>query len=964
MRGRLAAMALVVAVGLGLPATALAAYPFQPQGGPSEYAKFRVPAGSGVSANDLNGKREWMYASTPEDDSPFLADRRELNGIRGAHLADAAPVAQGWQTTTGRPDVTIAVLDSGIKWNDLGPMRDLRRKTRLRRAELPAPQRTRATASEPGRDCADYDAPGDDLNGDGVFDVLDYACDARVDPDPPRGVGPTFTAADGPAFAGKPMLEPQDVLIAFSDGTDADANGYVDDIVGWDFLDDDNDPFDDVQYGHGTGEALDSGAEADNGGELGTCPNCTQTHLRVGTSFIADVNRFAQAVAYAVDNDAEVVQEALGTLNKSAIGGQAIDYAWEHGVSVVASAADESAQHNNWPSSYPRVILANSVTHASQADGAPVAAVSYLQFNGCTNFNAKIDLAIPSVSCSSDAVGRASGMAGLIHSAALNAREAGRLDPHPTCERTDGRDCLVSAAEVKQLMASGSVDGEAQVDDVNFAQTPTGQSTELRCPAPGCTDPFAGAPPTRVSIPAESYPARKGHDQFYGYGRANMVKALEATDAAKLLPEVEITSPQWYDLSDATKPSIEVRGNVWARGAQYTCQVLVAPGAYPGEADFAPVESDACDGQTARSMPLSGVVAQLDVEALKGRFPPETRATGFSGPEHGAAGEQPTSGRPNSAPYGYVVKLVAERVGVRRRGEDRRQLNLHRDPEMLDGFPKQLAGDGEASPLLVDLDGDNRNELVIANSDGIVHAYRRDGSELDGFPVRADALPDHTGGRAYETGAVDRGRGAFLATPAAGDLDDDGTVELVAADLEGFVYVWNGRGERVRKLSADRRYSGAPLAPFANVRRGKLNRTQLGFLGSPVLADLDRDDGGKLEIVAASMDRHLYAWEDDGERRAGFPVLMADRSKLASIDPETHAVTFKADAGAEFDQGAIVDTPAVGDLTGDGQPEIVVGTNESYAEPLNAGGLDQAAYAPLGAALTMANGRVFALGGD
>src|SRR3712207_798043 len=108
----------------------------------------------------------------------------------------------------------------------------------------------------------------------------------------------------------------------------------------------------------------------------------------VGTSFIADVNRFAQAVIYSVDNDVLVVQEALGTLNKSRLGRQAVKYAWDHGVTTIASAADEAAQHNNWPSSYPHVILVNSVTHF---DGQP----SYLQFNGCTNFNAKIDLAIP-----------------------------------------------------------------------------------------------------------------------------------------------------------------------------------------------------------------------------------------------------------------------------------------------------------------------------------------------------------------------------------------------------------------------------------------------------------------------------------------------------------------------------------------------------------------------------------------
>ena len=97
-------------------------------------------------------------------------------------------------------------------------------------------------------------------------------------------------------------LVPQDLLIAFSDGADDDGNGFADDIAGWDFLDNDNDPFDDVQYGHGTGEARDSTAEASNGGDAGSCPNCVVVPLRVGDSFVADVNRFAQATLYAVDN--------------------------------------------------------------------------------------------------------------------------------------------------------------------------------------------------------------------------------------------------------------------------------------------------------------------------------------------------------------------------------------------------------------------------------------------------------------------------------------------------------------------------------------------------------------------------------------------------------------------------------------------------------------------------------------
>src|SRR5256885_2496001 len=39
------------------------------------------------------------------------------------------------------------------------------------------------------------------------------------------------------------QIDGEDVIRAFSDGTDTDGNAYVDDIAGWDFFDDDNDPF-------------------------------------------------------------------------------------------------------------------------------------------------------------------------------------------------------------------------------------------------------------------------------------------------------------------------------------------------------------------------------------------------------------------------------------------------------------------------------------------------------------------------------------------------------------------------------------------------------------------------------------------------------------------------------------------------------------------------------------------------
>ncbi|MEA2391675.1 MAG: hypothetical protein QOK31_1784, partial [Solirubrobacteraceae bacterium] len=280
-----------------------------------------------------------------------------------------------------------------------------------------------------------------------------------------------------------------------------------------------------------------------------------------------------------------------------------------------------------------------------------------------------------------------------------------------------------------------------------------------------------------------------------------------------------------------------------------------------------------------------------------------------------------------------------------------------------------------SSPLFADLDGDNRNELIVATSDGEIHAFRVDGSELPGWPVRGDRLALHDGdpGSAYKNGgASDQAGGAFLGSPAVGDLNHDGVPEVVAADLEGKVYAWAADGHRLWTRESNPDYSGRPLQPFVDVRQGNRNRTQHGFLASPVLADLDRNDGGKLEVIAAAMDRHVYAWKDDGAPVSGFPVLVVDRTKLGSIDPNSHAVNFDpAKAGEELDQGAIVDTPAVGNITGDARPEIVVGTNEEYTAnngnegDYNAGRINAASIAALtGLVLSPGNSRVYAIKPD
>jgi hypothetical protein len=1019
----------IVAAGCALAALAVGPVP----------ARAAMPYGIGPvyhdpapqTPNDLGGNT-FKFAATPEgntpDDEPVIQQPSELCGIRGASVADAnatypflpcpasppnqpttRDVHTAWELTTGRPDVAIAVLDSGIKWNDLSAMLDLRHKVRLNTGELPPPN-VDGPSQDPYVNCADLHQPGSayDLNGDGVVNVTDYACDSRVSADPPGNSGARYPSYWPDAFArDKPVLDPEDIIIAFSKpgswsgaGRDNDHNGYVNDIAGWDFLDDDNDPYDDVQYGHGTGEARDSTAETDNavtahnpdsgrderyGDQTGSCPNCMVVPLRVGDSFIADENRFAAAALYAVDNRVLVIQEALGTIDNTKFGRDAVEYAYRHGVTVIASAADEAAQHHNYPSSLPHTIVVNSVRNYDASTTAPK---SYLRFNGCTNFSSKITIAIPSTSCSSNATGLAAGMAGLVYSAALNAHDANRLGRASDCAPLSATACWVTANEVRQLMASGTVGSTRQSDDVNFASGNGGPEPScggLTPGPPGCTNPFGppGAAPFSGALQAlvnanhpvgplpatQGYPARKGHDQFYGWGRVNAYNAARAANAGTLPPEVEITGPEWFAQVDPGGASFDLRGQAYARGASFTCRVLVAPGSYPDDdpapaGDFVPVASPGvCDGTTPHTGRIDGVLAHVATAQVKALFPPG--ASPFDGPESGP-GEQNGNGRPNIDKYGFVVKVVASTAAAR--GEDRRNLYMHRDRSMLPGFPKALTGDGESSPLFVDLDGDNRNELVFATADGLVHAWGPDGSELPGWPVRTERLPlaaNHSGARAFTSGEVpSRPGGAVLGSVAAADIDGDGVPEVVAADFEGRVHVWDASGHELWTREANVAYSGKPLSPFANVRQGQTNRTQHGFIASPVIADLDGD--GRPEIVAAGMDRHVYAWHADGSPVAGFPAIVVDRSKVSSIDPTTHRVTFKSGVGADHQQGPLVDTPAIADLTGDGKAEIVVGSNEEYTEDLNVGndelgpvfsGLSQAGVGKLG----ITNSRLFAL---
>ncbi len=848
---------------------------------------------------------DWRYGPADEPASlPAEYDRDDYKrtSLRAPDFATSpqnlcgqkgAALDLAWGLSRGIDDVRIAVLDSGIKWRDADDMADLATTAYVNLGEVQPP-------------CWPGVASGD-CDGDGDFDVDDFG--ALSDRN------------------GNGLADPEDLILdpAWNDGVDDDRNGWVDDISGWDFLYGDNDPLDTVEYGHGTGEAKDSTAAENGSGDVGGCPGCRFIPIRVGDSFIADGGRFAAGVLFAMDVGADVVQEALGAISNPRQAQQAIDVAYRRGVVVVASMADEASKHPNLPSSLEHTMAVNSVTEKKidLLGDAPVE--GYLALNGCTNFGGRTFVAVPSGACSSEATGQSAGMVALLES---YAREQG-VTAHPSLPRASGTNVL-TANEVMQIVRAGA-------DDIDFS-TPT------------AVDPANnfGTPNGSPLLNTVRYPTTKGWDATFGYGRINVYEMLKAVRDRRIPPEAMIDGPTWFDVLPATGTAAVTGKVAAARATSYDYRVEWAPGLQPPLYPAVDTWRVAANRTGLRQL-TSGRLATLDLGKVAKALP---------GGGKGAPID-PATGRPDEERFAVRLRVVVTAHGGSGDGltaEMQKQVFVHDDPDLVRPLPHRVPGAGTSSPSFVDLDQDGRNELLLATDDGAIHAFRGPGrSELAGFPLHGDSSPwwNHRS-PAARAASIPPHRGAFgIGAPAVGDLDGTGGNEIVAADLNGKVYVWSAAtGARLATMSVDPAFSQDDVAA-----QDERNRTKPGFAAQPSLGDLDGD--GTLEIVAGALDRHLYAWHHDGTPLDGFPVLLVDPAKVQAVDPGTDKVTFTEDSGVG-EGGEIVAMPALADLTGDGRPEIVIGVQEQYLEPINIGD-GTSVVALLGATGDAGNTRLYAV---
>lgn len=168
-------------------------------------------------------------------------------------------------------------------------------------------------------------------------------------------------------------------------GKDDDNNGYVDDVIGWDFFENDNTPWD--LDGHGTITAGIIAAHTGNGvGMAGINPHARIMVLRALNSFgNTRASYLAKAIVYAVDNGARIINMSVGGPEISEMETAAVAYAESKGVLIVAAAGNQGQKVDN----YGIAANDNVVTVAATDQNDKRAVFS--------NWGSDVDIAAPGV---------------------------------------------------------------------------------------------------------------------------------------------------------------------------------------------------------------------------------------------------------------------------------------------------------------------------------------------------------------------------------------------------------------------------------------------------------------------------------------------------------------------------------------------------------------------------------------
>ncbi len=233
------------------------------------------------------------------------------------------------------------------------------------------------------------------------------------------------------------------------------------------------------------------------------------------------------------------------------------------------------------------------------------------------------------------------------------------------------------------------------------------------------------------------------------------------------------------------------------------------------------------------------------------------------------------------------------------------------------GYPDTIY----ATPAVGDLTGDGQLEIVSTGFDKRIYAWRHDGTLLPGFPINSNHWQRfgwaNLQGRLADT---------IWSSPALADVTGDGYLEIIVGTDEGnFDDRWGGNSGGWHCPYATPPgwapgYCGGSLYAidrFGNILPNfPIYKWQI-FQSTPLLYDVTRNGRAEIFIGTGTFyntnaGHRFYALDSNGNDLPGW-------------------------AGGKAVGDNVPGSPAIGDITGDGQPEIVVAAMDRklYAWRLN-----------------------------
>jgi subtilisin family serine protease len=299
-----------------------------------EVLEDRTALTTGLSPLPLSAPSEPVLSIAQVPNDPRFSEEWALRNTAAGGVDIKA--TQAWDVTTGSTKMTVSIMDTGVDYTHP----DLYLNIWLNQGEIPASRRKSLI----------------DTDGDGLITFRDLN-DKRN-----QGVG-KITDQDGDGrITGADLLRPMGKANGvdngtggWADGISNDGDAYIDDLIGWNFVDNNNNPMD--KQGHGTHVAGTIGAVGNDGiGIAGINWKIQMMPIRFmdgdGKGTIA---QFIAGLEYAVAHGAKVSNNSwIGSGISDALTA-AVNDARAKGHILVCAAGNQGENNDvtpNYPASY------------------------------------------------------------------------------------------------------------------------------------------------------------------------------------------------------------------------------------------------------------------------------------------------------------------------------------------------------------------------------------------------------------------------------------------------------------------------------------------------------------------------------------------------------------------------------------------------------------------------------------